>query len=260
MKIDAKLSLSLLPRLRLLSVHWKRRVCSGPLVPLYLVAAAIVGVHLVHAAPMQSRAKGTFIERQLDDAWRMYVKRFISPDGRVIDDANGDISHSEGQGYAMLIAARLKDRATFDRLWAWSSANLFVRGDQLAAWVWDPQTDPHARDIDDASDGNILIAWALFEAGLQWAVDEYRSGARRIAESVGQRDTESSRYGLVLLPGSSGFRSRNRPDGPIVNLSYWVFPAFRHLRRAAPAVDWEQIVASGLSVIAAARFGSDKLP
>jgi endoglucanase len=200
------------------------------------------------------------VEHRLDDAWRMYVKRFISPEGRVIDGANGDISHSEGQGYAMLIAARLKDRATFDRLWAWSSANLFVRDDQLAAWVWDPQTSPHVRDFDDASDGNILIAWALFEAGLQWAVDDYLSVARKIAGSVGQLDTEPSRHGLVLLPGSSGFRLRDRPDGPIVNLSYWVFPAFRHLKHAAPAVDWEQIITSGLSIIAAARFGNDKMP
>ncbi len=118
----------------------------------------------------------------------MYVKHFISPEGRVIDGANGDISHSEGQGYAMLIAARLKNRATFDRLWAWSSANLFVRSDQLAAWVWDPQTDPHVRDIDDASDGNILVAWALFQAGLQWAVDDYLSVARKIAETIGRLD------------------------------------------------------------------------
>ncbi len=261
MKIDAKLSLSLLPRLRVLSAHWQRRLWSGPFFPLYLVAAAIVGIHLIHAAPIQSRARGMLIERQLDDAWRMYVKRFISPEGRVIDGANGDISHSEGQGYAMLIAARLKDRATFDRLWAWSRANLFVRGDHLPAWVWDPQTDPHVRDIDDASDGNILIAWALFEAGKQWAVDDYLSVARNIAESVDRLDTEPSRYGLVLLPGSRGFRLRDRPaDGPIVNLSYWVFPAFRHLKHVTPAVDWKQITASGLSVIADARFGSDKMP
>src|SRR6266403_1774716 len=53
---------------------------------------------------------------------------------------------------------------------------------------------------------------------------------------------------------------RDRPDGPIVNLSYWVFPAFRDLKHVAPAVDWEQIIASGLSSIAAARFGGDKMP
>ena len=262
-EVDATLSRWLVPRLRMLSACWKRRVCWGRLCVFSAVAGAIVGVHQFLVGPTPSRAArvNTLVERQLNDAWRMYVKRFVSPQGRVIDDANGDISHSEGQGYAMLIAARLKDRVTFDRLWAWSRANLFVRSDHLPAWVWDPQTDPHVRDIDDASDGNILIAWALFEAGKQWAVDDYLSVARKMAESVARLDTEPSRYGLVLLPGSRGFRLRDRPaDGPIVNLSYWVFPAFRHLKHATSAVDWKQITASGLSVIADARFGSDKMP
>jgi len=107
---------------------------------------------------------------------------------------------------------------------------------------------------------SISSPWALFQAGLQWAVDDYLSVARKIAETIGRLDTEPSRYGLVLLPGSTGFRLRDRPDGPIVNLSYWVFPAFRDLKHVASAVDWEQIIASGLSIIAAARFGGDKMP
>jgi len=40
------------------------------------------------------------------DACGTYQSKFISPEGRVIDDANGGISHSEGQGYGMLIAVR----------------------------------------------------------------------------------------------------------------------------------------------------------
>jgi hypothetical protein len=112
---DAKPSGWLFPRLRVLSARWKRRVCSGPLPPLSVVAAAIVGVHLCYGGPRPSRAAevSMLVEHRLDDAWRMYVKRFISPEGRVIDGANGDISHSEGQGYAMLIAARLKGSGNF---------------------------------------------------------------------------------------------------------------------------------------------------
>jgi endoglucanase len=197
---------------------------------------------------------------QLNDAWKMYTERFISPEGRVIDNANGDISHSEGQGYAMLIAARLNDRATFARLWDWSRTMLFIRDDHLAAWVWDPQTRPHTRDIDDASDGNLLIAWALTEAGTSWGNTDYIAAAQNIAGDVAALDTSRSRFGLVLLPGSHGFSESDRPDGPVVNLSYWVFPAFSHLKKVAPAADWDGIVASGLSIIMAARFGSERLP
>ena len=44
--------------------------------------------------------------RQPDDtAWRSYKQRFVATDGRVIDTGNKNVSHTEGQGYAMLFAA-----------------------------------------------------------------------------------------------------------------------------------------------------------
>jgi endoglucanase len=42
--------------------------------------------------------------------WQKYADRFITSDGRVVDNANHNVSHSEGQGYAMLLAERLDDR------------------------------------------------------------------------------------------------------------------------------------------------------
>jgi len=81
----------------------------------------------------------------LADGWRQYKKRFVTSEGRVVDNANGGISHSEGQGYAMLIAERLDDRPTFEAIWRWTQTNLLVRGDGLAAWRWSPQV-PHVAD------------------------------------------------------------------------------------------------------------------
>nr|WP_301540442.1 glycosyl hydrolase family 8 [Proteus mirabilis] len=36
--------------------------------------------------------------------WQQFKARYITPEGRVIDSANQNISHSEGQGYGMLMA------------------------------------------------------------------------------------------------------------------------------------------------------------
>ena len=36
--------------------------------------------------------------------WRAYLAKFVTPDGRVVDNANGGVSHSEGQGYGLLFA------------------------------------------------------------------------------------------------------------------------------------------------------------
>jgi len=39
------------------------------------------------------------------------------------------ISHSEGQGYGMLLAVAADDRPTFDLLWGWTRAQLMLRND-----------------------------------------------------------------------------------------------------------------------------------
>jgi endoglucanase len=195
----------------------------------------------------------------LADGWRQYRERFVTAEGRVVDNANGGISHSEGQGYAMLIAERLDDRPTFETIWRWTQSNLLVRGDGLAAWRWSPET-PHVADHNNATDGDLLIAWALAEASDRWHVSEYKRSARQILEVLGTNVVASSRFGPILLPASTGFAGKDQPDGPVVNLSYWIFPAFKRLRAVSDAIDWDAITATGKTLIGLSRFGPRRLP
>jgi endo-1,4-beta-D-glucanase Y len=195
----------------------------------------------------------------LADGWRQYRERFVTAEGRVVDNANGGISHSEGQGYAMLIAERLDDRPTFETIWRWTQSNLLVRGDGLAAWRWSPET-PHVTDHNNATDGDLLIAWALAEASDRWHVSEYKRSARQILEALATNVVASSRFGPILLPASTGFAGKDQPDGPVVNLSYWIFPAFKRLRAVSDAIDWDAITATGKTLIGLSRFGPRRLP
>ena len=53
-------------------------------------------------------------EHLLDAAlWKAFRMSFVS-NGRVIDKDNGGISHSEGQGYGMILAEASGDRAIFE--------------------------------------------------------------------------------------------------------------------------------------------------
>ena len=193
--------------------------------------------------------------------WQQYKQRFVSSTGRVIDTANGLISHSEGQGYGMLLAVAANDRAAFERIWAWTRANLMVRDDQLIAWRWEPGQRPAVSDMNNASDGDILIAWALAEAAELWADVAHRASGRRIAVEIGRKlALFKSPHGALLLPGVSGFSTDDRPDGPILNLSYYVFPAFARLGAVAPEIDWAGLSQSGLDHIKRARFGESGLP
>ncbi len=194
------------------------------------------------------------------NAWGDYKTRFISDDGRLVDDVNGHVSHSEGQGYAMLLAVAAGDSLGFSRIWGWTARELYTREDGLASWRWSPTASPHVTDRNNATDGDLLIAWALAAAAKTWRSPEYKAAARRIALAVGKAATFKSRFGLTLLPAASGFSAKDMVDGPVVNLSYWVFPAFRALADIAPEVDWAGLTASGVALIRASRFGPTDLP
>ena len=100
-----------------------------------------------------------------DLSWRAYKARFVTEEGRVVDTGNGLISHSEGQGYGLVLAVAANDRDAFERIWGWTRANLLVRGDELLAWRWEPNARPAVADMNNATDGDLLVAWALAEAG-----------------------------------------------------------------------------------------------
>ncbi len=195
------------------------------------------------------------------ESWRAYKAHFVSETGRVVDTANKGISHSEGQGYGMLLAVAANDRATFDLIWGWTRANLMVRDDELIAWRWEPDARPAVADMNDASDGDILVAWALTEAAEAWGSLPYKVAARRIAVEAGRKLVlPHTAYGALLLPGVAGFAAEDRPDGPVINLSYWVFPAFARLPLVAPDVDWSGLSRNGLELVKQTHFGPAQLP
>lgn len=211
------------------------------------------------AAATTAPSNGSNVVARLDrltaliDAWDIYKLRHLDPSGRVVDDANKDISHSEGQGYGMLIAVKLADREAFDAMWAWTRLNLGVRDDRLFAWRWEPGSTPHVTDRNNATDGDILIVWALVEAADLWDEPSYRQAASLIAADIARLTVAETPFGPALLPAAAGFSAADRKDGPVVNLSYSVFPARSALERAAPEVDWDRLFASGRAVLEATQ-------
>jgi endoglucanase len=190
-----------------------------------------------------------------DVGWPGFRDTFVSAEGRVVDSGQGGISHSEGQGIAMLLAVGHRDRATFERLWSWTRKELQIRNDALLAWRWEPGRG--VTDRNNASDGDLLVAWALAEAATLWRHPPYRDEAARLAVAIRQGLLRPSAFGPVLLPGIDGFE---RTDETIVNLSYWVFTALRAMRDVDDAPEWAALEQSGLALLAAARFGRWQLP
>ncbi len=172
-----------------------------------------------------------------EGAFQRYAKAFVRSDGRVVDPQNGGITHSESQGYGMLLALLGNDRRTFERIWRFARDTL-QRPDGLFAWKYEPGRG--VTDRNNATDGEILIASALALASMRWQVGSYRLAAERIAEAVGRRLI--LRYGgrTLLLPGEWA-RPTRFDNYATVNLSYHIPFATPLFSRLAPSRPWGEV-------------------
>jgi len=184
--------------------------------------------------------------------WAFFQNSFIAPDGAVRDTGNGGISHSEGQGYTLLLAVAFNDRPMFERVHAWTRANLAVRPDALHAWRKYPGQPVTREDNNNATDGDLLIAWALLRASAAWGRAEYRREAARILRDLLSACVVEIEREPVLRPGAGGF---DRPTHLVVNPSYYIFPALKEIALALPDPRWPRLIRRGVEMMGHARYG-----
>lgn len=193
---------------------------------------------------------------RVDKLWPVYRDRFMLEDGRVIDTGNSDISHSEGQGWGMLLAGAAGDWTAFDQIWRWTADNLRWSKASLFAWKWDPKAG-EVVDPNNASDGDILIAWALARAAHFTQKEAYSGAATSTAIAVRRMLTDQVAGDVALLPGFGGF---HQGGVATINLSYYVFPAFAQFEKIDPNPAWRQLSVNGAALARRARFGTHSLP
>lgn len=195
--------------------------------------------------------------RRMGMIWADFKTRFVQPDGRVIDTGNNGVSHTEGQGYAMVMAATAGDRAAFDSIFAWTEEKLAREQDPLFSWRYDPRAAPPVNDPNNATDGDMLIAWGLMLGADRWKERHLSERAAAIRNAL--HETMLRRVGgqVFLLPGGAGFEK----DGVLtLNPSYYVWPALQRFQAADGDARWGDVLRGGQALIAGARFGTHKLP
>jgi len=189
--------------------------------------------------------------------WSEYQQRFILDDGRVVDTGNQNISHSEGQGYGMLLALAANDKSEFLRIWGWTRNNLQIREDSLFMWRRQPDIPVEQEDENNATDGDILIAWALLKAYERWQNVEFKNVATKILDDIKQKLVRHWQGQSIILAGEQGFEKAGQYT---VNLSHWIFPAFSSFAHYDPSPIWEELNLSGELLLKKARFGRWGLP
>ncbi len=228
------------------------RISSLDIAPRALFVLLLMGLG---ACQMQTTdEKASAVGLNIQD-WRNFCDRFVTNDGRVIDEAQQRVTHSEAQAYAMLLATAYDDRKMFDRLWSWTRAHLQVRAnDHLLAWLW-REEEQRVLDFNNATDADLVVIWSLWRASRLWKDSEYEQEAQRMASSLSAL-LRSTLYGPVLRPGAEGFPVR---EGLILNPSYWVFPVFRDLRGQVRGVDWRALDDSAMKWLRHSGLGSWRL-
>lgn len=184
-------------------------------------------------------------------AWEGFRDKFIQTDGRVIDFSADSHSTSEGQAYSLFFALVANDRASFDRILAWTRANL-AGGDfsaRLMTWKWGRRGDGSWGVLDEnaASDADVWLAYTLFQAGRLWK-DAQLTGTARLVEARLEQDVirHVPGAGYVLLPGPKGFALAS--GGYKLNPSYLPLPVLRGLAREVPKGPWQELAKSTLAM------------
>lgn len=189
--------------------------------------------------------------------WEQYRQRFMLPEGRIQDTGNGGVSHSEGQGWGMLLAVAADDRKAFQSLWQWTDVTLKRSDVALFSWRYDPRAEPAVTDPNDASDGDVLIAWALLRAGQRWGEGDYLVQSALIRDAIAQRLVRRIQGYTTLLSGIEGF---DQAGGTVINLSYLVVPAFVEFDRVDNRGPWKDLLNDAPRLLKLARFGQYDLP
>jgi endoglucanase len=189
----------------------------GPLALAGGVAAALVAVAALAAGVVAGRSghrEGSATPPPpagaASTAVADFLATYVEPDGRVVRRDQGGDTVSEGQAYALMLAAATGDGTSFDLVWDWTRTNL-QRPDGLFAWRWQ---DGRVADDNPATDADIDIAGALATAADRLDRPELRDEARRVAAAVLDHETAQVADRLVFVAGPWASPDR------VVNPSY----------------------------------------
>ncbi|WP_300004520.1 glycosyl hydrolase family 8 [uncultured Cedecea sp.] len=194
---------------------------------------------------------------QADQAWDIYKARFLMPDGRIIDTGNNNISHSEGQGFAMLGAVANNDREAFDKLWLWTKKTLQNKESGLFYWRYNPASADPIVDKNNATDGDTLIAWALLQAETRWQDKQYGKASDQITKALLAHMVIDYAGYKVMLPGKDGF---NHNSEVILNPSYFVFPAWNAFAKRSHLQIWQILMKDSQTLLSHMGQGVANLP
>lgn len=177
----------------------------------------------------------------LRKSYDMYLEKFMSKDGRIIDPDRKNITTSEGQSYMLLRSVAMGNKKTFDLVYKWTKNNL-QRKDYLFAWLWGKNENGEYKILDNntASDADIDIAFSLLVAYNKWSDKIYLNEALPIINSIWDNETKRVGDYLILMPGVEQTNSNIIE----INPSYFFPYAYKFFQKYDVKHDWSTLIDS----------------
>jgi cellulose synthase (UDP-forming) len=209
------------------------------------VACALLFLAAGAGAELSASAKRYQRLDALEALETAYQFQFVD-DGRVVSHDEGDITTSEGQGYAMLRAVWSDDQPSFERIWKWTKAHLRVRGDHLFAWKWKDEV----QDRHSATDADTDIALALLLASRRFEEPGYEREALEVIGDIWELD-------ILPVHGAyyptAGDWARRDPEAE-VHIGYLAPYAYREFAKVDSAHPWSRVVDTSYELLHALYF------
>lgn len=161
----------------------------------------------------------------------------------------------EAQGFAMIAAAYMGDKATLDDLYGYYQAKLTAAGCGLMGWK---NNCGGFEDQGSATDGDIDVASGLIVAHWQWPDDGYDDKARAIIDNLKELIVDCNGIS-ALHPGCSG----GRPWGGCneTDISYYSPAFFRYFAEISGDPAWSKLADDSHTIRdAAAHDGTGLVP
>lgn len=186
----------------------------------------------------------------LNASWENYRERFITEEGRVVDDSADGVTTSEGQSYAMLRSVWIDDKETFDLTWQWTKDNLKQDDTWLFGWRWGDREDGTFGLLSDggnnsASDAESDIALALILASRRWRDERYANESRAVLNSMWTYLTDEYDGKRYLIAGNWA----KTEETMVINPSYFSPYAWRLFAEYDTEHDWNSLIDPGYDVL-----------
>jgi len=97
----------------------------------------------------------------------------------------------------------------------------------------------------------------MARAAKKWENPTFLKNAKQLAKTI-RTQLIAEVYGdTLLLPGPVWPR---REGHTVINLSYWIYPAFQEFGEIDASPEWEKLIRTGIDLMTRARFGDWDLP